>query len=576
MDGHIDDALGDPAEPHEPRLWSLHTSPGQEWWALVWAPRFPSRAEHNPATTGWRDLRVDPDLAGLAAAVSVRAGMEMGRADDWRGWRPPLTRMLLGLAWHPARPLIAGLLLSGRHACPWIADCRARTVRVYRQVRAATSLTWLEPGRPPLAWCGDGRLLLLVPEGRRAADVTDCGEPLVYEARGPGYVTFSPGLDELASLAGAKVALLNPDNGDVAVLTGPMLVGRIADGAEPGQVLVQHATAADDSEPEGHVLRWSECVVDATAACHGQAGAGPRRHDPAVPAPPPRVVPVPAGPFRDERPADRSWPPARSLRVDLPGQSSPATLTVFGGTRPAGSPLLLWIRPGHNGASRPGSARHPTGATTARPADTDTLPAGAAGPPAWLTAIGSPAALLALPLRWPSDASADMLCAQITTGVETVIETLTGDLGDRRAGQVFVGGYSFGATLALLALARIPALRAAIAHSGCYNRTLTPAGFQYEHRSYWEAPEVYRAFSPLLFADRLDRPVLIVHGAEDANPATPAEQAIELYRGIIAAGGHARLVLLPGEGHAYSYLESQRTLIREHTAWLSRWSATWT
>jgi hypothetical protein len=47
-----------------------------------------------------------------------------------------------------------------------------------------------------------------------------------------------------------------------------------------------------------------------------------------------------------------------------------------------------------------------------------------------------------------------------------------------------------------------------------------PRRLQYERRSYWAVPDVYHAFSPLLFADRLDRPVLIVHGTDDTNPPT--------------------------------------------------------
>jgi dipeptidyl aminopeptidase/acylaminoacyl peptidase len=113
-------------------------------------------------------------------------------------------------------------------------------------------------------------------------------------------------------------------------------------------------------------------------------------------------------------------------------------------------------------------------------------------------------------------------------------------------------------------------LRGTIVHSGCYNRTLTVDGFQYERRSYWAVPDVYHAFSPLLFADRLDRPVLIVHGTDDPNPPTQPEQAVDLYRAIVATGGHARLVLLPHEGHAFLFQESHQALVREHARWLRR------
>ena len=127
--------------------------------------------------------------------------------------------------------------------------------------------------------------------------------------------------------------------------------------------------------------------------------------------------------------------------------------------------------------------------------------------PTFLTAAGHRAAVLDLPLHWPDDASLALLHCQITDAVRGALE-LAGDHAD----TVAVGGHSFGATLALYALAQLPGIAAGIAHSGCYNRTLTPTGFHYERRSLWRAPEIYQAFSALHFADRLDRPVLVVHG----------------------------------------------------------------
>jgi dienelactone hydrolase len=181
-----------------------------------------------------------------------------------------------------------------------------------------------------------------------------------------------------------------------------------------------------------------------------------------------------------------------------------------------------------------------------------------------------PVGILDLPLRWPGDVALESLHDQITTVVTDALDVLQKRCG---IGPVVVGGHSFGATLALYALAHLPGLSAGIAHSGCYNRTLTPTGFQYERRPYWAVPDVYEAFSALLFADRIKHPVLIVHGAEDTNPATTPDQAVDLYRGIVATGGHARLVLLPGEGHSFRYRESRRALLREHREWLRRWDS---
>jgi dipeptidyl aminopeptidase/acylaminoacyl peptidase len=121
----------------------------------------------------------------------------------------------------------------------------------------------------------------------------------------------------------------------------------------------------------------------------------------------------------------------------------------------------------------------------------------------------------------------------------------------------------------LYALANVPGLTGAIAHSGCYNRTHTPFGFQYERRHYWAAPRMYHAFSAMSFADRLRAPVLLVHGLQDVNPATPADQAVQLYRAVVGTGGRARLVLLPHEEHNFRYRETHARVAEIHRDWLA-------
>jgi dipeptidyl aminopeptidase/acylaminoacyl peptidase len=184
---------------------------------------------------------------------------------------------------------------------------------------------------------------------------------------------------------------------------------------------------------------------------------------------------------------------------------------------------------------------------------------------------GTAAAILDLPLHWPADATLGLLHDQIVAAVRASAEALDEDRidGGRRL-PIVVGGHSFGATLALYALAHVRGLAGAIAHSGCYNRTHTPFGFQYERRRYWDAPDVYTAFSALAFADRLAAPVLIVHGLEDANAATHPDHAADLYRAIVATGGTARLVLLPGEEHNFRYRETHARLARIQREWLQR------
>ena len=49
-------------------------------------------------------------------------------------------------------------------------------------------------------------------------------------------------------------------------------------------------------------------------------------------------------------------------------------------------------------------------------------------------------------------------------------------------------------------------------------RTLTPFGFQAEERTLWQAPDTYQLMSPFNHADRIKKPLLLIHGEADENP----------------------------------------------------------
>jgi dipeptidyl aminopeptidase/acylaminoacyl peptidase len=133
--------------------------------------------------------------------------------------------------------------------------------------------------------------------------------------------------------------------------------------------------------------------------------------------------------------------------------------------------------------------------------------------------------------------------------------------------RIGVTGHSHGALMTANLVAHSDLFRAGVATSGSYNKTLTPFGFQSERRSVWEAPEVYRNVSTFFYADKLKTPLLIVHGADDANPGTTPLQASKLYEAIRGNGGTTRLVMLPHEPHWYTARESNEQLIYEMLRW---------
>lgn len=137
--------------------------------------------------------------------------------------------------------------------------------------------------------------------------------------------------------------------------------------------------------------------------------------------------------------------------------------------------------------------------------------------------------------------------------------------------RIGVTGHSHGALMTANLVAHSDLFRAGVATSGSYNKTLTPFGFQNERRSVWEATDVYLNVSPFFYADKLKTPLLIVHGADDANPGTTPLQASKLFEAIRGNGGTTRLVMLPHEPHWYTALESNEQLVYEMINWFDKY-----
>jgi dipeptidyl aminopeptidase/acylaminoacyl peptidase len=145
------------------------------------------------------------------------------------------------------------------------------------------------------------------------------------------------------------------------------------------------------------------------------------------------------------------------------------------------------------------------------------------------------------------------------------------ELGVVDRDRIGVTGHSHGALMTVNLLAHTDLFRAGAATSGSYNKTLTPFGFQNERRSVWKGQSVYLKVSPFFFADKIKLPLLIVHGADDANPGTTPLQAVKLYEAIRGNGGTARLVMLPHEPHWYSSMESNEQLAYEELRWFDKY-----
>lgn len=164
----------------------------------------------------------------------------------------------------------------------------------------------------------------------------------------------------------------------------------------------------------------------------------------------------------------------------------------------------------------------------------------------------------------------DTFVAQLVANAEAAINKLV-DMGVTDPDRVAVSGHSYGAFMTMNLLAHSDLFAAGIARSGAFNRTLTPFGFQAEERTFWEAPEVYMEMSPFTHANKINTPVLIIHGADDNNSGTFPMQSERMYDALRGHGATTRLVMMPHEGHGYRARQSALHMHWEWLQWLDRY-----
>ncbi len=165
-----------------------------------------------------------------------------------------------------------------------------------------------------------------------------------------------------------------------------------------------------------------------------------------------------------------------------------------------------------------------------------------------------------------NDTYVDQIVADAKAAIDKAVE-----LGVTDPDRVGVMGHSYGAFMTANLLAHCDLFRAGIARSGAYNRTLTPFGFQSERRTFWESPETYMKMSPFTYANKINEPILLIHGEADNNSGTFPIQSDRMYQAIRGNGGTVRLVMLPLESHGYQARESIEDVLSESIAWFDKY-----
>jgi len=176
----------------------------------------------------------------------------------------------------------------------------------------------------------------------------------------------------------------------------------------------------------------------------------------------------------------------------------------------------------------------------------------------------------AMPMLGDPETTYNNFVPQLVADAEAAVAKAV-EIGVADPERIGIIGHSHGGLMVANLLAHSDLFRAGIARSGSYNKTNQPFGFQSERRSLFEARDVYIQVSPTFFADKVNEPVLIIHGNDDSNPGTLTFQSEVFFEAVRGSGGTARLVLLPNEDHGYRARENVEHVLCEQLRWFDKY-----
>ncbi|MEM9531117.1 MAG: S9 family peptidase [Pseudomonadota bacterium] len=141
--------------------------------------------------------------------------------------------------------------------------------------------------------------------------------------------------------------------------------------------------------------------------------------------------------------------------------------------------------------------------------------------------------------------------------------------------RVAVLGGSYGGMLAGAALTVVPELSAGVVHAGVFDPSLVyGSDFVWGRDRTW-GPPPWRggrlpANAPVLAAERISTPVLLLHGENDRR--VPPVHAQLFHRALVGRGVPSRLVLFEETGHVVNQPQTARRWWREIFDWLGRYA----
>jgi len=159
----------------------------------------------------------------------------------------------------------------------------------------------------------------------------------------------------------------------------------------------------------------------------------------------------------------------------------------------------------------------------------------------------------------------------ILAGVDTVLKKAPVD-----PDRIGVTGWSYGGFMTMWTVTQTNRFHAAVAGAGVANwlsyygeNLIDEWMIPFFGRSVYEDPAVYAKSSPISYIKRVKTPTLIVVGERDAE--CPAPQSFEFWHALKTLGVPTKLVVYPGEGHAFQSPKNNLDVLRRTAEWFEKY-----
>ncbi|MBN2345045.1 MAG: S9 family peptidase [Candidatus Aminicenantes bacterium] len=163
---------------------------------------------------------------------------------------------------------------------------------------------------------------------------------------------------------------------------------------------------------------------------------------------------------------------------------------------------------------------------------------------------------------------------EIIRGVEELLRTHP-YIDNRRVGAI---GASYGGFMTQLLAGKTDLFAALISHAGIsalssywgvgdwgysYSGVATAGSFP------WNRKDIYVGHSPLFMAERVRKPLLLLHGEDDNN--VPPGESYQMFAALRLLGKEVALVTFPGQRHFILSPEQRVRWLQTIMAWFDRW-----